>query len=790
VVVEPPSDEVTKLELLTGGQQELELAAHAYTAVEALGAIKSLSTHRGAAAIVSLGLSGPRDAFWLIRAIRDRFPTLSILACHTNADEATISRAFFAGADGYIDTTAGSARFLRALRQVVAGEVSLLDDSSPEPEAVEEVESDEASSKVDEQPAAEEEAQMTTGGPRSVPSSRPLPVPAPPPAAVVTERALPEKARRRWFGTRKERRTHPVPEPPARVQVDETPRSLVVEEPAAEPDVVRPAETTEFQPPAEPTGFQPPIRLEPPVQPSSAPPASAEKGPDSATETVWAPGAEWDTEVVEQIRSRLGYDEPPAPEIHEAALETVWADEREIAAPPPPRTEVDAPPEPEREPEPEAALLPEPESEALPEPVPEPAAEPAPVAQPQPVARAEPEPEPEGQPNHAAILAVGPSPTFGRDLARMVNKEPADVLRLATATAAEGYLAEHKDCSVLVASGELKEADALGLAEFASWRSPTTAVVLVRQQYSDKLLQKAMRAGVREVVELEAGSGQLLADAIERAIAWSEGLRSARRQPPRVTVRGESEGTLISVISSRGGTGKTFLASNLAAAIALKTRTDTAILDLDLEDGDVFSYFGQEPRRRPHELVWLGNGRTSADVLRAGVPLGSEVFGYAAHSEPGDGTDVTTEATAELLKSLRQTFAYTIVDCSASYSDHALTALELSDRICLVAALDASEVRHLSRAMDALRGLGFPSERLLFVLNRADNRVDLSPRDVQEVMKLHVDARIPSSALVPVSLNKGRPIVLDVPSAEVSRAIERLADRVVAIRAAADRTEP
>jgi len=63
------------------------------------------------------------------------------------------------------------------------------------------------------------------------------------------------------------------------------------------------------------------------------------------------------------------------------------------------------------------------------------------------------------------------------------------------------------------------------------------------------------------------------------------------------------------------------------------------------------------------------------------------------------------------------------------------------------------------------------------VLNRADSKVGLDASDVERVMKVQVDAMIPSSRLVPTSLNKGRPVVLDEPSSEVAVAVRQLAGK-------------
>ena len=120
-----------------------------------------------------------------------------------------------------------------------------------------------------------------------------------------------------------------------------------------------------------------------------------------------------------------------------------------------------------------------------------------------------------------------------------------------------------------------------------------------------------------------------------------------------------------------------------------------------------------------------------------------------------------------------------MVDASVDYSDSALVCFDLSDMICLVTGLDVVGVKHLAKALDTLLTIGLPRERFRVVLNRADSKVGLDASDVERVMKISVDAMIPSSRLVPTSLNKGRPVVLDEPGSDVSQSIQHLAQRFV-----------
>ena len=90
-----------------------------------------------------------------------------------------------------------------------------------------------------------------------------------------------------------------------------------------------------------------------------------------------------------------------------------------------------------------------------------------------------------------------------------------------SATAAEELLINaYAPIDVLVLSPEVKEPDALGLAEFVGRTSPGTAIVLVRDHTWNGLLPAAMRAGIRDVVDMTQGTDELR-EAVERAVSWA-----------------------------------------------------------------------------------------------------------------------------------------------------------------------------------------------------------------------------------------------------------------------------
>jgi pilus assembly protein CpaE len=268
-----------------------------------------------------------------------------------------------------------------------------------------------------------------------------------------------------------------------------------------------------------------------------------------------------------------------------------------------------------------------------------------------------------------------------------------------------------------------------------------------------------------------------LTQALDRALDASARIRSTRAVAS--PEQAQAEGAIISLFSSKGGTGRTFLAANLAAALATQSGGDTAMIDFDLTFGDTMSYFGAEAPLDRDGLAGLAEHSNRFSLRSSGLQVGDHLWAYAMKPDSISPEPVPTDAVARILRTLQANFAYTVVDMPPDFSDQALAVLDLANVICLVTALDVVAVRHLASAYNTLLSLGIPPGRFLLVLNRADSKVKLTASDVEHVLKLRADAMIPSSRLVPLSLNRGSPILLDEPKSNVAKSINALADRIL-----------
>jgi DNA-binding NarL/FixJ family response regulator len=123
IVVDPLPVVRAGLAALIERRLDLSILAEAGSSEETLAALEGASP--GSVVIVGLGLDGPHDGYWLIEAIHDRFPELSVVACGARSDPMSISRALFCGAAGFVDKNAEAGEFLESIKLAVQGETVL-----------------------------------------------------------------------------------------------------------------------------------------------------------------------------------------------------------------------------------------------------------------------------------------------------------------------------------------------------------------------------------------------------------------------------------------------------------------------------------------------------------------------------------------------------------------------------------------------------------------------------------------------------------------------------------------
>jgi pilus assembly protein CpaE len=317
--------------------------------------------------------------------------------------------------------------------------------------------------------------------------------------------------------------------------------------------------------------------------------------------------------------------------------------------------------------------------------------------------------------------------------------------------------------------------EAVGIAEQQRLRA--VGVVLVRDAVDTSLLAEALRGGVREVVLVSDLPG--LSEAVKRSDELSEALRSI---PGRTGDPGPGHGaTVVTVFSAKGGSGKTTMATNLAAALADKGRRDVVLVDLDLAFGDVAIALQLFPAHTIADAVPLGEDDLDFSGLQALLtPHSPGLTTLVAPLEPGAAETIPASLVTRIIEVLRENFDFVVVDTPPAFDDQVLAAFDLSDVMVLIATLDIPALKNLKLTLETLDLLNYPRDRWRIVLNRADSKVGLAIAEVERTLRVPITAHVPSSREVPASINRGVPLVLDEGRHPVSVAIKDFAEDHVA----------
>jgi pilus assembly protein CpaE len=320
---------------------------------------------------------------------------------------------------------------------------------------------------------------------------------------------------------------------------------------------------------------------------------------------------------------------------------------------------------------------------------------------------------------------------------------------------------------------------ALDLAKTFDREHPDVVVLLVAEPTTE-LWAQAVRAGVRDLVAPDVAPEDLKASfdlALETAVARRAKAGGGEQENREPSTR------VIAVLSPKGGSGKTTVATNLAVGLAQVSPNQVVLIDLDLQFGDVASALRLTPEH------------TIADTARATTPDGTalkvlltphpaELFALCAPESLAQADDVDPDRLVEVVRPLASEFRYIVIDTAAGIDPHALAAMELATDLIMVCTTDVPCVRGVRKALEALDLIGMNSQSRHFVLNRADARVGLSADDIENTLGMHIDVAVPSSQAMWLSLNSGTPILESDAGSPAGKAMSELVQRFAPVSAA------
>lgn len=318
--------------------------------------------------------------------------------------------------------------------------------------------------------------------------------------------------------------------------------------------------------------------------------------------------------------------------------------------------------------------------------------------------------------------------------------------------------------------------DGIKATEVITLDVPEAIVIIMSVQGETEYVRKAMTAGARDFLCKPFNPDELITTILNAYAAESK-----RRE--KISASGYQEDVrskVITVFSTKGGVGKTTIASNLAVSLARSTKKKVALIDLDLQFGDIAIMLNVSVKNTISDLVKEINQLDRSLLEEYLVTHFSGVKVLPAPVKPEYAEYITGSHVEKIINTLRESYHYIIVDSSANFHESVLTSLDMSDTILLVSTLDLPTIKNIKAGLDVMETLRYPQEKIHVVLNKASEQYGIRFKDFESTLRKPIWSFVPEdSQTVVTSANKGFPFVMTRTETKVAKAILEIGEKLV-----------
>lgn len=297
---------------------------------------------------------------------------------------------------------------------------------------------------------------------------------------------------------------------------------------------------------------------------------------------------------------------------------------------------------------------------------------------------------------------------------------------------------------------------------------PDTAIFVSSAVKTPELIISAMRAGAQEFLSRPIDPDELK-KAIEKVLITKEKIKA--QTPER--------GKIISVFSKKGGLGVTTLAVNLGVALSQMAEKKAALIDLDLQLGDVTSFLNLSPEYSITDVCDKNGGVDEVKLQSCMTRHQSGVFVLAEPKNPAESENISPSQINQILRHLKLMFSYVIVDTPHILDSKTLEAFELSDHIILVTVPNISSIRATEKALGVFRDLGYAPDKVRVIVNRVGKKDQVKAEEIEETINYPVSWVIPNNYPVVIeAINTGVPLLNHKGSSNVAKSIQDLSNDI------------
>ena len=294
----------------------------------------------------------------------------------------------------------------------------------------------------------------------------------------------------------------------------------------------------------------------------------------------------------------------------------------------------------------------------------------------------------------------------------------------------------------------------------------TSKIIITSTNYSTDTIIKALRTGAKEFLPKP-----VLKDDLQRVIMRLAALNAEDTG---------SESKIITVYSNKGGIGKTTIAINLASELAKVTKDKVALIDLNLQLGDVSTFLNLNPAFDVNYVIHKLVDKDETTLLKAFEKYkNTSMYVLADPSYIEQSESITPQQITTLFNALKKVFPYIVVDMSSAIDPNTLKILDCSDWILFTTIVNIPAIRNCQRCLNLFRSRRYPKDKVKIIVNRYMENDEIKIEDIENTLGEKVYWKIPNNYFtIMEAINKGVNISEINPDSNIGNNFRDFASRV------------
>jgi pilus assembly protein CpaE len=335
-------------------------------------------------------------------------------------------------------------------------------------------------------------------------------------------------------------------------------------------------------------------------------------------------------------------------------------------------------------------------------------------------------------------------------------------------------LAAQLPLDVAVLEMGMQRSNGSDMVEGIALTNPYCQLIVISDSDDPEIMRKAMAAGAREFLVKPVGVDQLVAAvlrihniSIKRQGSSEEALHTQDRVPPA---------RVFAIWGPKGGVGRTFLAVNLAVCMATHEQRRVLLMDGCLSFCTVDVALDIEGKKTIFDLVVDNEDDLDANLIGQVVVHHASGVDVLLAPAAGDMLAIAPAHLQRILTAMRRQYDCILIDTRPLLDETTIAFLDLSDVILTICNPEIASLRNLRVFLDSASRLGYSSDKIKLIINRADMKEAISAPEIEKVCRHHIFRTLPNDhEAVAASINRGQPLVITHPQRAIAWAIRSLA---------------